>query len=125
MQFIGLLPNLAEEAKSQQDHDTTSKDMQNKSSLAFPNLAEAISRQDHVYTFKRANQEPSSSFQNLAQATDESARPRLHDTKCKSRALELLPKPGTRCNESERPRLHYSNSKPRALKLLLNLARSG
>ena len=74
----------------------------------FPNLAEPISRQDHVYTFKRANQEPSSSCQNLAQATDESARPRLHDTKCKSRALKLLPNLAQRADESARPRLHLS-----------------
>ena len=64
--------------------------------LFLPNLAEGANiQQDLVYTFKRAIQERSSSYQNLAQATDESARPRQQDSKCKLKAFKLLPKPCT------------------------------
>ena len=119
--------------------------------LFLPNLAEGANiQQDLVYTFKRAIQERSSSYQNLAQATDESARPRQQDSKCKLKAFKLLPKPCTGirkrqdhvyiiqpckplgpcqslaegADESARPRLHRSKTcKSRALRLLQTLQR--
>ena len=84
----------------------------NMQTLFLPNLAEGADiQQDHVYTFKRAIQEHSSSCQNLAQATDESARPRQQDSKCKLKAIKLLPKPctGTRTGKTTFTSFNHAN----------------
>ena len=98
-----------------QDHDYI---IQHANSL-LQNLAGGAkySKKDHVYTFKRAIQEHLSSCQNFAQATDESARPRQHDSKCKLRAFKLLPKPCTWTRRGKTtPRFtSFNNAKPWAL----------
>ena len=80
------------------------------------NIAEgAIIQQDHAYTFKRAIQEHSSSCQSFAQATDESARPRQHDSKCKLRAFKLLTKPCTGTRRGKTTFTSFKHANPWAL----------
>ena len=52
---------------------------------------------------------------NFAQATDESARPRQHDSKCKSRALKLLPIPCTGTRGGKTTFTSFNHANPWAL----------
>ena len=114
-ELLSSRQTLLREQKSQQDQFTSfKKQIKSSQTLAKP-CSKADESANHDYILQRhAKQELLSSRQNLAEGADESARTRLHHSKCKQEHSSFAKPYAQGANELAKPRL-TSNMQPLGL----------